>query len=110
MHVKKKWGWEQWIQNNDKYCLKVIYCENDIWSSDGKFHYHPVKDETFYILSGILELNIRRDGIYLTHHLFAEDYYRVEPGVHHRFRSNAGYCKFIEASTTHREEDSIRVD
>jgi len=37
------------------------------------------------------------------------DSFRVKPGVKHRFTSTSFLgCKFIEASTTHRDEDSYR--
>jgi len=104
--VKKKWGYEKWFANNEKYCGKELYCTNNIWSSDGRYHYHPIKDETFYIIEGALDLDI--EGT--LHVLKMGDFMRIRPGVKHRFRSHTQECVFIECSTTHCEEDSIRCD
>lgn len=109
--VKKTWGSEIWFANNEKYCGKLITVYPEEWSSRGKFHYHKIKDETFFVVEGHLILDIGDDktGEYQRLNLYENDLYRVMPGVKHRFSSGlAPYCKFVEASTTHREEDSYR--
>ena len=110
--VKKDWGYEIWFANNELYCGKKICCMDEIWSSGGKYHYHPIKDETFYVLEGKLVLDILgRDGVSRTKILQpSSKSVRIEPGIRHRFRSVGRCCTFIEVSTTHREEDSIRVE
>lgn len=104
--VRKEWGEEIWFENNELYCGKKIICENRIWSSKGKYHYHPIKDETFYIIEGILELDIEGSSVFLPNGSSK----RILPGTKHRFRSNTDKCVFIEVSTTHKDEDSIRCD
>ena len=104
--VKKKWGHEKWFANNELYCGKELYCCNHIWSSDGRYHYHPIKDETFFVISGRLELDIEGSS----HFLRGGDSIRINPGIKHRFRSHSTECVFIEVSTTHCEEDSIRCN
>ena len=104
--VEKAWGHEIWFANNELYCGKEIVCIGERWSSDGKYHYHPIKDETFWIIEGKLLLDVEGQEMILTY----PSYYRIEPGERHRFKSVGEYCKFIEVSTTHREEDSIRVE
>ena len=45
----KGWGHEKWIVNTDEYCGKLLFF------NEGKrcsWHYHKVKDETFYLQSG----------------------------------------------------------
>ena len=109
--VNKSWGSELWFANNDMYCGKMLIVESEKWSSKGKFHYHKVKDETFFVVEGSLWLDIGDDktGEYQRLHLYENDSYRVMPGVKHRFSSARSVaCKFIEASTTHREDDSYR--
>ena len=109
--VEKTWGSEVWFANNEMYCGKLLTIEYDKWSSKGKYHYHEVKDETFFVVEGILWLDIADDetGEYQRYTLYENDSYRVMPGVKHRFSSAKGTpCKFIEASTTHREDDSYR--
>ena len=105
--VEKAWGYEIWFANNELYCGKEIVCRDEIWSSGGKYHYHPIKDETFYVIEGILLLDVEEQRIFLDN---LSNSYRIKPGVKHRFRSASKYCRFIEVSTTHREEDSIRVE
>ncbi len=103
--VIKKWGHETWFENNDLYCGKKLVCRNNVWSSDGWWHYHPKKDETFYIVSGTLELDIEGESIFLVEGTSK----RILPKTRHRFRSGTKECVFIEVSTTHCDTDSIRV-
>ena len=108
--VEKTWGYELWFANTPDYCGKLLSVEPDKWSSKGKFHYHEIKDETFFIIGGSLILDIAKDnGEYERLTLNENDSYRVMPGVKHRFTAASGKpCRFIEASTTHREDDSYR--
>ena len=52
-HVPKGWGYEKWIVNNDKYCGKLLFFEPGKKCS---WHYHQLKEETFYIHSGKIQL------------------------------------------------------
>ena len=109
-YVKKTWGSELWFANTPEYCGKLLVVEPDKWSSEGKFHYHEVKDETFFIIEGALKLDIAEDnGEYKSTFLYTNESYRVMPGVKHRFTSSLPtQCKFIEASTHHEDADSYR--
>lgn len=57
--VSKKWGYEDWIVNNDKYCGKVLFFKKGLSCS---LHYHKLKEETFYIQSGSLLVQYYMDG------------------------------------------------
>jgi mannose-6-phosphate isomerase-like protein (cupin superfamily) len=106
--VDKLWGFEEWIANNELYCGKRIFVKQK-WSSKGNFHYHPVKDETFYVLEGVLQLDIGLENGWITSNLLHEGHtLRIKPGAKHRFRGYGGTCTFFEFSTQHLEEDSIR--
>ena len=106
IRVEKKWGYEIWFENNELYCGKKLVCKDNIWSSDGWYHYHPEKDETFFIILGHLQLDIEgKSNLYKP-----GESIRIKPGTRHRFRSHTMSCSFIEVSTTHEEEDSIRVE
>ena len=98
-NVEKTWGWEYWFANTDEYCGKVLFVESDKWSSEGRFHYHEIKDETFFVIQGRLILDIAKDdGTYQRMILYENDSYRIMPGVKHRFSaSSESGCKFIEA-------------
>ena len=52
--VKKEWGKEQWIVNRD-YCGKKLILNKGFRCS---MHYHKNKDETFYILTGKVLMEI----------------------------------------------------
>lgn len=109
--VEKTWGWEKWFANNETYCGKELFVRKGEWSSKGNYHYHKVKDETFYIIKGTLRLDYYAEGndFSTTAILEKGDSFRVVPGIRHRFTAmNLMGCHFIEASTTHREEDSYR--
>ena len=47
--VSKGWGFEKWIVNNEKYCGKLLYL---IKGKKCSWHFHKIKEETFYIQSG----------------------------------------------------------
>jgi len=109
-YSEKTWGYEIWFANTEKYCGKKIVVRPKEWSSKGKFHYHEIKDETFFVVEGILILDIaEEDGSYERFTLCENDSMRVMPGAKHRFTAGSEIpCKFIEASTHHEEADSYR--
>ena len=108
--VEKTWGSELWFANTKEYCGKLLIVNSDKWSSEGKFHYHENKDETFFVIEGILWLDIAdEEGGHERLTIHTNDSYRVMPGVKHRFSSALEIpCKFIEASTHHEDSDSYR--
>lgn len=98
--VEKVWGSELHIVNTDKYCGKLMTLKKGHISS---FHMHPVKDETFYCLSGVILVTLENDHVVL----FPGQSLRLLPGEWHSFM---GYddSVFIEFSTTDDPNDSIR--
>ncbi len=106
----KDWGSEEWFENNEKYCGKLLTVRSGQWSSGGKFHYHKIKDETFFVISGHLKLDVEVDGVIRRLILEPGSSYRIKPGVKHRFTATNIQlnCEFIEVSTTHDDEDSYR--
>jgi len=105
----KDWGYEICFQNNKKYCGKEITVYKDKWSSNGKFHFHKIKDETFYILKGVLKLVVIENGNEIEYNLTEKQRIRILPGTLHKFTSATLTCSFIETSTTDRDSDSYRV-
>lgn len=103
--VMKPWGMEIWFINTSLYCYKMIVCVHNKWSSNGKYHYHPEKDETFFVVKGKLELDINKKS----HIITPQRTIRVYPYQRHRFRSVNNSCIFYEVSTHHSENDSIRI-
>ena len=115
----KGWGEEQWIANSPLYCGKRFLVMKDKKCS---LHYHKLKDETFFLASGKLYMELP-DSL-------PED---VEPGVEkptasassvvvmwpgdavhipplmvHRFTGLEDSVVY-EFSTQHFEEDSYRL-
>jgi len=97
---KKVWGSEEWIVNTDMYCGKILNLNKGYRCS---MHYHKDKDETFYVLSGevLIEVNgnprIMKKG----------DVQRIVPGIKHRF-TGLKKSRIIEFSTHHEKDDSYR--
>jgi len=104
-YVSKRWGWELWIANNEKYCGKLLFVKQGKCLS---FHHHDLKDEVLYVHSGSLwfthgELN-RHDWVEMpVGHAF-----HVKPGVKHQMQAKEDTL-IIEFSTQHFDEDSFRT-
>ena len=99
--AEKTWGGEIWVENNELYCSKLLLCTGN-WSSQGKYHYHKNKDETFFILDGILLLDIDKNESILTE----GESYRIKPNTKHRFKSFTESCLVLETSTHHEDSDT----
>ena len=52
--VHKGWGYEKWIANSPEYCGKLLFIKKNHRCS---WHYHTLKDETFYLQSGKIQLS-----------------------------------------------------
>lgn len=111
--IIKSWGWEHWFSNNERYCGKVIYIRFSRWSSKGKYHYHKLKDKTFFVITGKLRVdyfelvNLTKQAVILS----PGDSFRVPPGMKHRFTpASKEHCKFIEAASVHKDDDIYRGD
>lgn len=101
--VKKVWGEEQWIANNKLYCGKILKLKKNYCCS---YHAHPVKDETFYILSGEVLLRHADDKFSM---LQKGDTVRIMPGEYHSF-TGISDAVILEISTSHSDDDVIRKD
>jgi mannose-6-phosphate isomerase-like protein (cupin superfamily) len=109
--VQKAWGQEAWIVNNELYCCKLItiYKTSD-WSSNGRFHYHKNKDETFYIIDGHLHLEFYKKHVLIRKRILIEHaIIRLKPKTRHRFKAVTDECTFLEISTHHEDEDSYYI-
>jgi len=104
----KGWGYELWICNNDKYCLKKL-----IFNKSSKFsmHYHLKKDETWYIEKGNFIFNWidTIDATINTKELKEGDTVRIPPGMPHQLQSIDNDGIILETSTQHFEYDNYRV-
>ena len=107
--VPKGWGFEKWIVNNEKYCGKILYMVKDRKCS---WHYHKIKDETFYVQSGKLLLYY---GWHEEKHLSTSvvlepgDHFHIPVGLKHQMVAIQD-TELFEFSTQHLDEDSYRIE
>lgn len=104
--VPKRWGWELWICNSEKYCGKKLFIKQGWWLS---FHHHEIKDEVLFVESG---------HVYLTYGQSEQDFscldmkagfaFHVEPGLRHQIQAIEDTVIF-EFSTQHFDSDSYRT-
>lgn len=89
-------------------CFNRSYCKKIIVQLPGQQHpkhFHKLKEETFQVLYGVLEVEV--DGHRRTLH--PGETLLIQPGVWHRFWTEAGVV-LEEISTTHFNEDSYYQD
>ena len=87
---------------NRQYCKKILV---QLPNQSHPSHYHKLKEETFLIVHGSLNLIV--DGNEKL--LLPGDTCLVQPGIWHSFSTTEG-CVFEEISTTHYNNDSVYKD
>lgn len=97
--VNKVWGEEQ-IIINEEYCGKIL-----VINRRGKcsLHQHLKKKETFYILSGLIKMEMA-SRILIMH---PGSQITIHPGSYHSF-TGIEDSQVLEISTHHRDDDSYR--
>ena len=100
--VPKIWGKEIWMANTDLYCGKKLILNKGKRCS---LHYHKNKDETFYIDSGEVLMEIGDDKKIMKQ----GESVLIKPEVKHRF-SGLKDSMIIEISTHHEDLDSYREE
>ena len=108
--VEKTWGRELWLVNNEEedYCSKIL----EINEGGGTHvHFHMLKHETFYVLSGTLYLRLidTSNAKCKEHEVKEGEIVEIARGVPHKLMARKGNVRLIETSTYHRDEDSYRV-
>lgn len=129
LHVPKSWGHELIVVNTKEgsgYCGKIMEARPGRTS---RIERHRTKDETFYMLSGALKLELFGNGdeplspslaapvpVYGEHgtvilHAGIDTTcsYRILPGTWHRFGALDPGTRFAEFSTFHDDEDTERA-
>jgi quercetin dioxygenase-like cupin family protein len=107
--VPKGWGFEKWIVNNEEYCGKLLYFAKGKKCS---WHYHVLKDETFYIQSGKILLKFGdNDDMSFANEVVLErgDNFHVYRGLRHQMLALED-TELFEFSTQHFDSDSYRVE
>jgi mannose-6-phosphate isomerase-like protein (cupin superfamily) len=103
--VDKPWGYELIWAHTEKYVGKILHVNQ---GESLSYQYHKVKDETVYLLSGSLDLEIGDEQGRQTHRLKPGDCYRISPGTRHRMTAVED-CDILESSTPELD-DVIRLE
>lgn len=106
--VKKGWGYEKWIVNNDKYCGKLLFFNKGKRCS---WHFHKIKDETFYLQSGLISLYYGwEEDLSKSEVLILEpgDSFHIPIGLKHQMVALED-SELFEFSTEHFDSDSYRI-
>ena len=105
--IPKGWGEEIIIENNEKYCGKIL-----IFKQGCKFsmHYHMNKDETWWVEYGeFLYRWIDTETAVMNETKLGEgDIVRQRPGQPHQLEAISN-GRIFEVSTHHEDSDSYRV-
>ena len=104
---EKKWGCEQWIDNNEEYCAKLLCFDKGARFS---MHFHVKKLETWYVSKGKLKCTLINtfDASEEVFELNEGEVIRIERYQPHRLEALEDSVVF-EVSTQHFEDDSYRV-
>ena len=106
--VDKGWGYEEIITNTEKYCAKILHINKDKQLS---WHYHKLKDETFYVETGRVLLLFGEDEDITKSEactLYPGDSFHIKTGLIHRLTAFEN-SRVFEFSTQHFDEDSYRI-
>jgi quercetin dioxygenase-like cupin family protein len=106
--VKKEWGHELWIHNEEAYCGKLL-----VFNKDANFslHFHMIKEETWYISKGEFEF-IYINGETTKKHketLVEGNVIHILPGQTHQLKALTQGATVFEISTQHFDYDSYRI-
>ena len=106
MKVKKPWGHEIRWALTEKYIGKILRIEPGQKLSR---QYHSEKDESIYVLDGILVLELGIGDEMTRMVLHEGTCRRIKPGVIHRFAAPSAGCTLVEVSTPELD-DVIRLE
>lgn len=103
-YVEKVWGYEEWIANSENYCGKKLVLKKGFSCS---MHHHKIKDETFYVASGKVLLEMELNGEQSSRIMTSGDVQHIKIGMWHRFIGIED-SEIFEFSTFHKDSDSYR--
>lgn len=103
--VPKPWGHELIFAENDRYAGKILHLEAGHCLS---LQYHERKDETLYVLSGEVKLEIGENGALREVRLKPGEAFRIAPGVRHRMSADVP-SDLVEVSSPELD-DVVRIE
>ena len=107
-YVRKGWGYEKWIVNKEEYCGKLLFFKKDKRCS---WHYHKIKDEVFYLQSGLLRVYYSdNDDLQGAKQKILKpgENFHVYTGLRHQMVALED-SELFEFSTQHFDSDSYRI-
>jgi len=99
--IIKTWGYELVIQNNKKYCGKILFFEK---GKKGSLHYHKLKEESWYINEGKFLITIENEILLAEKGMTIN----IPPYTKHQVEALEEGSIF-EISTQHFDEDTYRI-
>lgn len=103
MKIEKPWGYEIIWAHTKNYIAKIIHINAGHRLSK---QYHEEKEETVYVMSGIL-YNYENDGTITK--VTPGNSLHINTGQIHRFGANESHVEIVEVSTSHMN-DVIRLE
>ena len=104
--VEKPWGHELWWAHTDKYVGKILHINK---GQSLSYQYHEIKDESIYLHSGRMILEIEeKGGTREKIRLEPGECVRIKPYTKHRMIAEED-CEVFEVSTPH-TEDIVRLE
>jgi mannose-6-phosphate isomerase-like protein (cupin superfamily) len=103
--VEKPWGHEIIWAHTERYVGKILHIKK---GESLSYQYHVMKDETIRLLTGILDMDLERDGDRQKLRLKPGDSLRIVPGMKHRM-SAIEECDVLEVSTPELD-DVVRLE
>jgi mannose-6-phosphate isomerase len=103
--VQKPWGYEIIWAHTDRYVGKILHINK---GESLSYQYHVMKDETIRLLSGVLDMDIEKDGTPSKLRLQPGECLHITPGMKHRM-SAVETCEVLEVSTPELD-DVIRLE
>ena len=103
MKVNKPWGHEIRWAITENYLGKILFIKRGMRLSK---QYHEVKDESIYVLAGVLQLEVDDETIILKE----AQSYRIKPGVVHRFCAPIDCSVRLVEVSTGEIEDVVRLE
>lgn len=104
--VEKPWGYELIFAHTDRYLGKLLHIEPGEALS---LQLHRLKDETFFVTRGEIELQVEEEGSFVFHPLRVGESYHVRAGTRHRMVASAEGCELFEVSTPE-IDDVVRLE
>ncbi len=103
--VEKPWGYELIWAHTERYVGKILHIRK---GESLSYQYHRIKDETIYLLHGLMELEIGDEKRREKQQLEPEACVHIAPGTRHRMTALED-CDILEVSTPELD-DVVRLE